>query len=358
MSHVRINLTCALLLAMFALPATGLADTKRAIAAFDRKDYVTAWREFMESAKQGDAEAQAGVGAMLFEKINPPLTGFYADCEQWLSKSAKQGNPKGMVYLARFYYADATRMVQGINPGINTAPVPPALKQMTDRRYAQARELFERAAALGDGYARGNLAIMLDAGVGGPRDPARAAQLRAGVAKTTDPRFTARATADPGHLAMTASWQSGHYADALQSAKALADKGDANAEALLGRAYYEGVGIARNYASALYWLNRSAAKNNADGIFVLGLMYEHGRGVVQDLPKALQLFDRAAGLGQRYAQMEAKGMRLQGESNRVAALIHANHSTEDNACFVAGGVPTPGACIRGGENIDPYNPYK
>lgn len=334
------------------------ADTPRAIAAFNRGDYATAWREFMESAQRGDAEAQAGVGAMLLEKKNPPGTGIYADCEAWLTRSAKQGNAKGMTYLARFYYADGTRMMQGINPGVNTAPVPPALRQAANLRFIQARDWFERAAALGDGYAMGNLAIMLDAGVGGPRDPARAAQLRAGVGRRTDAGFAARATTDPANLAITAAWQAGRYADALRSAQALAEKGDAQAQALLGRAYYEGVGIPRNYNWALSWLDKSVAQGNADAMFFLGLMHEHGRGVPQNLAKAIDLFDRAAALGQRYAQMEAKGMRLQGESNRVAAAIHANHSIEDNACFTAGGIPVPGACIRGGENIDPYNPYK
>ncbi len=62
-------------------------------------------------------------------------------------------------------------------------------------------------------------------------------------------------------------------------------------------------------------------------------------------------------MGQRYAQTEAAGMRMQGESNRIAALIHANGGTEDGACATAGGIATPGACIKGGENIDPYNPY-
>ena len=311
----------------------------------------------MASAQQGDAEAQAGVGAMLFAKINPPGTGIYADCEQWLTASANQGDAKGMTYLGRFYYADGARLNQSINPGINTAPVPPALHQMAERQFARARAMFERASALGDGYAMGQLAIMLDAGVGGPRDPARAAQLRAGVAAHADAWFAAKITRNPAELAMMAAWQTGHYADALQSAQASASHGDAGAQALLGRGYYEGVGVARNYAMALTWLNRAAAQNNASAIFFLGLMYEHGRGVQQNLTRALQLFDRAAALGDGYARMEAKGMRLQGESNRVAALVHANSSTEDNACFVAGGVPVPGACIRGGTEIDPYNPY-
>jgi TPR repeat protein len=295
---------------------------------------------------------------MLFRHLNPPGTGYYAQCEQWLQASANQGSAKGMSFLAQFYYADGVAIAGGINPGINNAPIPPALQAQAERRFVLARQWFERSAAKGDGYAMGNLAIMLDSGVGGPRDAARAARLRAQVAGHSDADFASRATKDPGNLAMTAAWQSGHYADALQNAQALAAKGDTNAEALLGKAYYEGVGVARNYATALTWLNRAVAKNNADAMFILGLMYEHGRGVPQDIPRSLQLFDRAAMLGQRYAQMEAKGMRLQGESNRIAALIHANSTTEDIACETAGGISTPGACIRGGQNIDPWNPNK
>ncbi len=331
--------------------------TKRGDAAIARKDYVTAWREYMSSAQQGDSDAQAALGGMLFTKVNPVGTGFYADCEKWLAASARQDNPHGLDLLAQFYYADGVRMAGGINPGINTSPIPPQLRQMANNRFAQARQLFERSAALHDGYAMGNLAIMLDAGVGGPRDPQRAAQLRKGVyAATGDADFAKRATSDPANSAITAQWQSGNYAQAIQSAQALAQKGDASAQAILGRAYYEGVGVPRNYQNALYYLTRSVAQNNADAMFILGLMYEHGRGVPQNFPKALQLFDQATPHN-RYAQMEAAGMRLQGESNRIAALLHSNSSVEDTACATAGGISTPGACIKGGDNIDPWNPY-
>jgi len=85
------------------------ADTQKAINAFDRKDYNTAYREFLESARQGDAEAQAGVGSMLMMKVNPPGSGVYADAEAWLKRSADQGNTEGMTWLAKFYYADAQR---------------------------------------------------------------------------------------------------------------------------------------------------------------------------------------------------------------------------------------------------------
>jgi TPR repeat protein len=88
-------------------------------------------------------------------------------------------------------------------------------------------------------------------------------------------------------------------------------------------------------------------------MFFLGLMYEQGRGVSQNIPKAMDLFDRAAAKGQGYARMEAKGMRMQGESNRIAAQMH--HGVEDTACQTAGGVSIGPECLKGGSSIDPFN---
>lgn len=321
--------------------------TNAAIAAFNKKDYTTAWRDFMVDAEKGNAEAQAGIGAMLFKHINPPGTGYYAQCEKWLLASANQGNVKGMDFLGQYYYEVGTSIAGGINPGHNTAPISPVLQQQAEGKFALARQWFERASAKNDGYAMGNLAIMLDAGVGGPADKARAAQLREQVKHVSDTNYVRRATADPTHLAMSASWQSGHYADALRNAQDMAAKGDAAAEALLGKAYYEGVGVPRNYATALVWVNKAVAQNNADAIFILGLMTEWGHGVPQDVNKAQALFDKAGAMGQRYAQMEAKGMRMEGE----AAAQQARFARQ---CASRGGVADGPECLVGGMTIDPY----
>jgi len=322
-------------------------ETNAAIAAFNRKDYNTAWRDFMAAAQKGDSEAQAGIGAMLFTKINPPGTGYWAQCEKWLLLSAKQGNVKGMTFLGKYYYADAVNIAGGINPGINNAPIPPALRAQAERRFAQAREWFEQAAAKNDGYAMANLAIMLDAGVGGPRDPNRAAQLRSGVSAHSDPGFAARATSDPANLAMTAAWQAGHYQEALKTAYVQAANGNAAAQAMIGRSYYTGLGATQSYSAALPWFNKAAAQKNPDALFFLGLMYEWGHGVNQDLQKAVTLLDQAAALGQRYAEMEAKGMRMEGAAAAQQARFAA-------VCRSAGGVADGPVCSRGGLAIDPY----
>ncbi len=279
-------------------------ETNAAIAAFGRGDYPTAWQNFMAAAQKGDAEAEAGVGAMLFKHLNPPGTGFYAQCEKWLLSSANQGNTKGMGFLAQYYYASAVAIAGGINPGVNNARIPPALQQQAEGRFAQARQWFERASEKGDVYAMGNLAQMLDAGVGGPRDPDRAAQLRARVKAGPDSDFAHRATADPALVAMRAAWQANHYTDAVQQATALANQGNAAAQALLARAYCEGKGVERNDANALAWAQKSAAQNDVDGLYYLGIMYYEARGVPRNLKSARGYFTRSAKLGNTLAMQK------------------------------------------------------
>ncbi len=328
------------------------AEVNAGEAAMSRKDYVTAWRDFTAAAQKGDADGEFGLGAMLFEHLNPPGTGFYAQCERWLQAAANHGSVMGMEFLGRYYYDRGVTVAGGINPGVNTTPIPPQERAQAEAQFQQSRKWFEQASDKGDLYAAGNLATMLDAGVGGPMDRARAAQLREEVKLGPDKAFAAKVTTDPDALAFTVAWRAGHYADALRSAEERAEQGSASAESLLGRAYYEGVGVPRNYATALMWLNKAVAQGNADAMFFLGLMYEHGRGVGQDFPRALDMFDQAAEKGQGYARMEAKAMRMQQEIDRMTPPASGVLET---ACGVAGGIPVGPECVKGGSSIDPFN---
>jgi TPR repeat protein len=321
-------------------------ETNAAIAAFNRKDYSGAWTNFMAAAQKGDAEAEAGVGAMLFRHLNPPGTGYYAQCEKWLLSAANKGNTKGMGFLGQYYYASATAIAGGINPGVNNAPIPPALHQQAEARFAQARLWFDRAAAKGDVYAMGNLAIMLESGVGGPRDPARAAQLRAQIKAGPDANFAQRATAESGGAAMTAAWQAGHYADAVKQATELANKGNVKAEALLARAYYQGQGVAADGPAAFRWAQRAAAANDPDGLYFLGQCYANSRGVTRNLTKASDLFDQAIAQG----SMEARSAR-----SGIDYAIGRGRSAPGGPQLCAKGTSdTMGGCIgESGGYLDP-----
>ena len=275
--------------------------TNAAIAAFNRKDFNSAWSNFMTAAQAGDAEAQAGLGAMLLEHLNPPGTGYYAQCEKWLLASANQGNTKGMTFLARFYYERATAVGGPLNPDLPISQRTNVNNPQASALYAKARDWFGRASDKGDVYAMGSLAAMLDAGIGGPRDPQRAAQLRAQVKAGPDADFARRASTDSEHSAIVVLWQAGKYVDAVQAAMGPAQHGDARAQALLAQAYYEGTGIDRNYASAFAWAQKSAAQNDRDGLYYLGLAYYDGNGTARNWKSARGYLTRSARMGKTIA---------------------------------------------------------
>jgi TPR repeat protein len=300
-------------------------ETNAAIAAFNRKDYNGAWTHFMAAAQAGDAEAQAGLGAMLFSHLNPPGSGYYAQCEKWLLLSANHGNTKGMVFLARFYYARATAAAGPLNPDVAMSQRSNVNNPESSAYFAKAREWFERASAKGDVYAMGNLATMLDAGLGGPRDSDRAAQLRAKVKAGPDADFAQRATADPEHSALIGLWQAGRYADAVQAAQAPAQRGDARAQALLARAYFEGTGAERNDTSALTWAQKSAAQNDADGLYYLGMIYYDARGVPRNWKVARDLFTRSARLGKRLAEQRLSDIYYQTCKPQASYAVNGDY---------------------------------
>jgi hypothetical protein len=63
------------------------------------------------------------------------------------------------------------------------------------------------------------------------------------------------------------------YATAFKGAAALAEKGSADAQVLLGKMYLRGRGVLTDPDTALKWFKAAAAQGNADGEFMVGSMY-------------------------------------------------------------------------------------
>ena len=82
----------------------------------------------------------------------------------------------------------------------------------------------------------------------------------------------------------------------LDRLSALAEKGDARAQLLVGLKYLPG-----NEALAARWLAASAAKGNAVAENALGALYQNGKGVKSDLDQATRLYQAAAAKGNRHA---------------------------------------------------------
>ena len=83
--------------------------------------------------------------------------------------------------------------------------------------------------------------------------------------------------------------------DFIEQVHILAEQGDAEAQAALGRLYGTGTGAEQDYVEALRWFRRAAAQGVADAEYALGVWYVDGRGGLEpDDMEALRWFRRAA----------------------------------------------------------------
>jgi uncharacterized protein len=75
---------------------------------------------------------------------------------------------------------------------------------------------------------------------------------------------------------------------------ALAQRGDAHAQAILGFLYANGRGVPQSYDVAVDWYGQSAAQGDATGQYLLGLMYDKGFGVIPNVILAYKWLNLAA----------------------------------------------------------------
>lgn len=86
----------------------------------------------------------------------------------------------------------------------------------------------------------------------------------------------------------------GNEAYAATSDVRAAERGDAEAQFLLGMAYSEGRGVPQDGEAAVRWYARAAEQGHPRAQNNLGVAYDHGRGVPQDYVRAYLWFNLAA----------------------------------------------------------------
>jgi len=123
------------------------------------------------------------------------------------------------------------------------------------------------------------------------------------------------------------TYDAGNYADAAKQFRALAEQGNAVAQARLGVLYEQGRGVPQDFQEAYKWIRLSVAQGNADAQFTLGWMYELGEGVPQDIKEAINWYRLSAKQGNGFAQFSLGGMYAHGQGvpkNFVAGHMWTN----------------------------------
>ena len=100
------------------------------------------------------------------------------------------------------------------------------------------------------------------------------------------------------------------YAKALIEFRALAERGNTDAQYNLGQMYRQGEGVPQDDAEAVRWYRLAAEKGDADAQYNLGQMYRQGIGVPQDAAEAVKWYRLAAKQGYANAQAKLKAMDI------------------------------------------------
>lgn len=99
------------------------------------------------------------------------------------------------------------------------------------------------------------------------------------------------------------AYDAGDYVTALNGLTPLAERGNADAQILLGLMYFRGNGVSKDFGAALKWYRAAADQGSAEGRAQLGSMYFMGAGVAKDISKALELWKLSANQGNVGAQV-------------------------------------------------------
>lgn len=103
----------------------------------------------------------------------------------------------------------------------------------------------------------------------------------------------------------------------------LAQKGSALAQRVLGKRYALGArGLEQNMEKAAYWLQKAADRGDGEAQFLLGMIYGQGQGIAQDLVQA-HMWLNLAGSSKIDVTTQNKAI---AESNRKA--VEAKMTTD------------------------------
>lgn len=126
----------------------------------------------------------------------------------------------------------------------------------------------------------------------------------------------------------------GDYATAVEIWRPIAERGDADAQAALARAYQEGEGVPQDYSEAARWLHKAAKQGVPFAQASLGYKYRDGKGVLQDFVLAHMWFNIVSANSVRPNIFEISG-RIQRDAieKRMTPEQVSNAQTRARVCM-------------------------
>jgi len=83
------------------------------------------------------------------------------------------------------------------------------------------------------------------------------------------------------------------YNEAIKWFLKAGEQGDASAQLVLGRCYYEGQGVAKDFNEAMMWWRKAADQGNPKAMAEVANLYYNGYGVKEDKSEAMKWWRKA-----------------------------------------------------------------
>ncbi len=288
------SLTRSLLLAL-ALTTGVLVQAQtfeQSFAAYERKDYRTAFAGYKKLAEQGGASAQYNLGQMYANGQGVPKDEQQAVA--WYRKAAEQGLAMAQYNLGVMY--DKGRGVP--------------------KDEQQAVAWYRKAAEQELAMAQNNLGVTYRDGEGVPKDDQQAVV-----------------------------WY-----------RKAAEQGYASAQANLGEMYRDGQGVPKDEQQAAAWYRKAAEQGLARAQFNLGLMYAKGLGVPKDEQSAYFWLLLASAQGNQVAVKNRDIVERDLSPEQRAAAQAAARDWQPKIAAQSSSVPGGSSAGAGGSNPAPSRP--
>jgi TPR repeat protein len=95
------NITSLVALPLFLAVTASAADFSAGLSAYEKKDYVTAVKEWRPLAEKGDAPSQFNLGLLYIDGLGVPQD--YGTAVSWFERSAQQDYAKAQLNLGALY---------------------------------------------------------------------------------------------------------------------------------------------------------------------------------------------------------------------------------------------------------------
>ena len=263
-------------------------------------------KSFRAKAEKGDAQAQFDLGSLyLFHDYDSNFEVDHAKGMGWIRKSAAQGNVRAQDLMGCLHYQGrilAKDEVEAVKWFRKAAAQGDAYAQFNlghcfykgegvVKNMDEAVRLFRLAAARGEETAQHKLARILESGEGVPKDYAEAARLFFNLALQAERTLPKIPWPHRSRSALDLNSADGNSASSLRKA---ADAGDAQAQYLMGKNHYFGIGLPEDHVQAVKWWLKAAEQADSASQFNLGVMYFHGRGTGKNFAEATKWFRKCS----------------------------------------------------------------